>query len=217
MNEWNGLVSGNVLYEVGAGHEQKRDFAFLEVPAGQGEYTWNDYDSNGVQSLNEFEIALFQDQAKYIKIFTPTNQFLKANYNTFNYSIGLNPRSVINLSTAGRFSKFISRINLQSALQINKKEVAKGLVQFNPFKAPLSDTSLITLNSTFINTFSFNRFSSKWGFDINNARNGSKSLLTYGYESRNLYEWSMRARYNVTKWILVDVTGKKGVTSPWTA
>jgi hypothetical protein len=211
VNEWNGLVSGNVLYEVGAGQEQKRDFAFLEVPAGQGEYTWNDYDSNGVQSLNEFEVALFQDQAKYIKIFTPTNQFVKANYNTFNYSIGLNPRSVINLTTAGRFQKFISRINLQSALQINKKEVAKGLVQFNPFKAPLNDTSLITLNSTFINTFSFNRFSSKWGFDINNARNGSKSLLTYGYESRNLYEWTIRARYNITKWILVDVTGKKGV------
>jgi hypothetical protein len=211
VNEWNGLVSGNVLYEVGAGQEQKRDFAFLEVPAGQGEYTWNDYDSNGVQSLNEFEVALFQDQAKYIRIFTPTNEFVKANYNTFNYSIGLNPRSVINLTKAGGFSKFISRINLQSALQINKKEVAKGLVQFNPFKAPLNDTSLITLNSTFINTFSFNRFSSKWGFDINNARNGSKSLLTYGYESRNLYEWSVRARYNITKWLLVDVTGKKGV------
>ena len=211
VNEWNGLVTGNVLYEVGAGQEQKRDFAFLEVPAGQGEYTWIDYDSNGVQSLNEFEIALFQDQAKYIKIYTPSNEFIKANYNTFNYSIGLNPRSVINPAKAKQFAKFISRINLQSSLQINKKEDAKGLVQFNPFKAPLNDTSLITLNSIFVNTFSFNRLSSKWGIDINNAQNSSKSLLTYGYETRTLYEWTIRGRYNITKSILVDLTGKDGM------
>jgi hypothetical protein len=211
VNEWNGLVSGNMLYEVGAGQEQKRDFAFLEVPAGQGEYTWIDYDNNGIQSLNEFEVALFQDQAKFIKIFTPTNEFVKANYNTFNYSISLNPRAVIDVAKARSLSKFIARINVQSALQINKKELAKGIVQFDPFKAPLNDTSLITLNSTFINTFSFNRFSSHWGIDVNNAKNGSKSLLTYGYESRKLDDWTIRARYNITKWMVVDVTGKKGI------
>ena len=212
VNEWKGLVNGNVLYEVGAGQEQKRDFAFLEVPAGQGEYTWIDYDSNGVQSLNEFEVALFQDQAKYIRIFTPTNDFIKANYNTFNYSLSINPRAAIDQVKGRPVSRFFSRINLQSALQINKKEAAKGIVQFNPFKAPLSDTSLITLNSVFINTFSFNRYSSKWGFDLSNSRNGGKSLLTYGYESRKLNDWSLRGRYNITKAILFDITGKTGIS-----
>lgn len=212
INEWNGLVTGNVLYEVGAGQEQKRDFAFLEVPAGQGEYTWIDYDNNGIQSLNEFEVALFQDQAKYIRIFTPTNEFVKANYNTVNYSVGLDPRSAIDVTKSGALGKLISKINLQSSLQINKKELAKGLVQFDPFRSPLSDTSLITLNSILVNTFSFNRFSSRWGIDVNNARNENKALLTYGYESRKLHEWTVRARYNITKSIVFDVTGKKGST-----
>jgi hypothetical protein len=211
INEWKGLVSGNVLYEVGAGQEQKRDFAFLEAPAGQGEYTWIDYNGDGLQSLNEFEVALFQDQAKYIRIFTPTNEFVKANYNTLNYSLSINPRSVIDVTKAAAFSKFISRINLQSALQINKKEVAQGLVEFNPFRSPLNDTSLITLGSTFINTLSFNRFSSQWGIDLNNSRNEGKSLLTYGYESRKLNDWTIRARYNITKSVLFDITAKKGV------
>ena len=210
INEWRGLLTGNVLYEIGAGQEQKRDFTFLEVPAGQGEYTWNDYDSNGVQSLNEFEVALFQDQAKYIRIFTPTNEFVKANYNTFNYSLGLNPKSVINMSKAKGVVKVLGRVNLQSSLQINKKEVAKGLVEFNPFKSPL-DTTLITLNSVFINTFSFNRFSTKWGLDVNNSRNGNKTLLTYGHESRKLNDWSIKGRVNFTKLLAIDITVRTGI------
>jgi hypothetical protein len=86
--------------------------------------------------LNEFEFALFKDQAKYIRIFTPTNEFIKANYNTFNYSLALNPRQAINLSKAKGLTKFISKINLQSSLQIQKKEISDGNIQLNPLFLP---------------------------------------------------------------------------------
>lgn len=211
VNEWRGFVTGNVLYEVGSGQEQKRDFAYLEVPAGQGEYTWIDYNNDGIQQLNEFELALFQDQAKYIRVFTPTNDFVKANYNTFNYTLGIHPRSIINPTKSTKFLKLISKISLQSALQLSKKEVAKGVVQLNPFQAPLSDTSLITLNSIFVNTFSFNRFSSVWGFDFTNSRTDGKSLLTYGYESRKLDDWGVRTRWNVSQLIGLELQGKTGI------
>ena len=210
VNEWKGLVTGNLLYEVGAGQEQKRDYAYLEVPAGQGQYTWIDYNGDGVQQLNEFETAVFQDQAKYIRIYTPTNEFIKANYNTFNYSISLNPRAVIDARSAKGAKKLVGKLNLQSSLQILKKEIASGLVQLNPFKTPLSDTSLITLNSVFINTFSFNRFSTVWGLDITNTLNSGKSLLTYGLESRQLKEWSGRTRLNLSKALQLNITGKTG-------
>jgi hypothetical protein len=210
INEWKGLVTGNLLYEAGSGQEQKRDYAFLEVPAGRGEYTWIDYNADGIQQLNEFEVALFQDQAKYIRIFTPTNQFIKANYNTFNYSININPRAVIDVRNTATVQRFIGRINLQSSLQIAKKETASGIVQLNPFKTPLSDTSLISLSSVYINSFSFNRFSTRWGLDLTNSRNSGKSLLTYGLESRSLNEWSGRARANINKSIQLDITTKKG-------
>jgi hypothetical protein len=206
-----GVLNGNLLYEVGAGQEQKRDYSYLEVQAGQGEYTWIDYNGNGIQELNEFEVAQFQDQAKYIRIFTPTNVYVKASYNTFNYSVNINPRAAINPSTAKGARKFISKLNMQSSLQISKKEVANNLVQFNPFKQPLTDTSLITLTSNFINTFSFNRYSPKWGFDVTNALNTNKSLLTYGYESHKLNNWTLRTRLNFTRVLAFDVTGQAGI------
>jgi len=96
-------------------------------------------------------------------------------------------------------------------LQLSQKEQANGFVQLNPFKAPLNDTSLITRTSIFVNTFSFNKANPKWGFDINNTRNSGKSLLTYGYESRMLNEWSLRTRLNLTRAFLFNVIFKKGI------
>jgi len=216
INEWKGLLMGNVLYELGTGQEQKRDFVYLEVPAGQGEYTWNDYNNDGIQQLNEFEEALFPDQAKFIRIFTPTNEFVKANYTTFNYSFQLNPKAILNKSDLKGFQNFISRINLKTSLQVNKKTIAKGSTEFSPFKYELNDTALITLGTVFLNTFSFNRFSSKWGFDVSNLRNSGKSLLTYGYESRRLNDWLLRFRWNISRSFTLDVSSKKGLNGLYT-
>ena len=100
---------------------KKRDFAYLEVPAGQGEYTWNDYNNDGIRQLNEFEIAIFQDQAKFIRIFTPTNQFIKAAYTTLNYSFTLNPKAALSQSNPSGFQRLVSRFNLQTSMQKTKK------------------------------------------------------------------------------------------------
>lgn len=213
INEWKGLLTGNILYETGAGQEQKRDVTYVEVPAGQGEYTWNDYNNDGVQQLNEFEVALFRDQANYIRIFTPTNEFIKANYNTFNYSFNINPRAAIDLASAGGFQKFLARLNWQSSLQINKKEISDGHLQLNPFKTSIGDTSLIALTSILVNTFSFNRFSPRWGFDVSNTRNGNKALLTYGYESRDVRDWTVKSRLNISKSFLLELSGRSGTNS----
>lgn len=208
FNELKGLISGNALYEVGTGQEQKRDFTYVEVPAGQGEYTWNDYNSDGIPQLNEFELSQFRDQAKYVRIFTPTNEFVSANYLQFNYSVVINPHAAINTAGATPFQKWLTRFYFQSSLQIYKKENSENL-QFNPFGIPLSDTSLIVLNEVFSNSFSFNRYSTQWGLDINNIRNENKAFLAYGYESRRGNEWNIKSRWNISRTFLLEILGKK--------
>ncbi|MBD0332468.1 MAG: hypothetical protein ICV66_07415, partial [Chitinophagaceae bacterium] len=216
INELKGFVTGNVLYELGAGQEQKRDFAYLEVPAGQGEYTWNDYNNDNIQQLNEFEVALFQDQAKFIRIFIPTNQFVKANYTTINYSFTFNPRTVLNRTNMSSFSKFASKFNLQTSMQKSKKSIAKGDFEFNPFKYGVTDTALLTLNTSFLNTLSFNRYGTKWGMDLSNLQNTGKALLTYGYESRKQRDWILKLRWFISQSFNFDIVSKRGVNALYT-
>jgi hypothetical protein len=203
FSEWNGLLSGSVLYELGAGQEQKREFTFLEVPAGQGEFTWIDYNNNGIRELNEFETAVFQDQKRYIRIFTPSNQFVKANYVQFNYNLDINPRIAYEGKTPGGIGKLLTRINTSSALQIGKKQIATGRFEFNPFTAALNDTSLISLNTFLSNTLFINRSSIRWGGDFTHAINDNKALLSYGFESRRLRQLSGRLRLNIGKQIII--------------
>jgi hypothetical protein len=199
INEWKGFVTGNLLYEVGSGQEQRRDFSFFEVPAGQGEYTWNDYNSDGIPQLNEFEIAQFRDQARYIRVFTPTLDFIKANYNQFNYSLNLNPKSIININKANRFQKFVAKLSSQSSMQVFKKEISNKDVTLDPFSKPKADTSLISLTSILSNTLFFNRTSSIWGFEVTHLRSINRSILTYGLETRTLRELTNRFRLNLNK------------------
>ncbi|HSU27625.1 MAG TPA: hypothetical protein VLJ68_04540 [Chitinophagaceae bacterium] len=216
MNEWKGLLNGNILYEVGAGQEQRRDFAYLEVPQGTGQYAWIDYNSDGVQQLNEFELAAFPDQARFIRIFTPTNEFIKANYITFNYSFQVSPRAAMVPSAIKGFNKFLARLSFVTSLQINKKSIAKGDYEFNPFKYGVSDTALITLGTTVLNSLSFNRYSSKWGFDLSNLRSNGKSLLTYGYESRRLHTWMLKCRINLNPRVSLVTNGRVGENALFT-
>jgi hypothetical protein len=213
VNEFKGFVTGNVLYEVGSGQEQRRDITYYEVPAGKGEFAWNDYNADGIQQLNEFETAQFPDQAKWIRIFIPTNDFIKANYTTLNYSMQFSPRNLFEGTQKG---KFLSRFSWQTALQKSKKGVAKGDVDFNPFKYSLQDTGLITGQSSLNNTVSFNRFSSKWGADLSNLQNSGKSLLTYGYESRRINDWLLKLRWNLSSAFTANLNTKMGSSSLFT-
>jgi hypothetical protein len=215
VNEWNGFLTGNALYEVGAGQEQKRDFSYVEVPAGRGEFTWNDYNNDGIQQLNEFEVALFPDQAKFIRIFVPTNVFVKANYTTLNYSFSFNPKAVIKPGTKG-INGFLARLSWQTSLQKSKKSIARGDIEFNPFKYGLQDTALLTLATTLNNTISFNRFSGKWGLDLSNLQNTGKSLLTYGYESRKLNDWQLKARWILSPSFTVNLNTRRGTNNLFT-
>jgi len=209
IHEWKGFVTGSILYELGSGQEQKREYTYIEVPSGQGYYTWNDYNNDGIPQLNEFEVAIYQDQKNWIRVFTPTNAYVKANYIQFNYSVDLNPGSIIRASAKSKLIRFLGKFSTNSSLQINKKDIAgNGSFEFNPFAKNLVDTTLITLSSFLSNTLYFNRKSIKWGIDITHRLNTTKSILNYGFESNKLRDLTLKGRWNLNRSIATSFTNK---------
>ena len=151
-------LSFNTFYEVGSGLELKKEFLYIEVNAGQGIYTWIDYNGDGVKDLNEFEIAQFADQASYIRVFTPSNEYVKTYSNEYNQSIFWRPERI--WSSKKGALKLISRFSNQARARIKRKtNLFNNREAFNPFVTQINDTSLITTNYNLRNTLFFNRTS----------------------------------------------------------
>ncbi len=206
-----GLVSGNILYEMGAGQELKREFTYVQVPAGQGQYVWRDYNNDGLKQLNEFELAIFPDEKLYIRIFTPTNQYVKAKYSIFNQSIAINPRSIFNQSNLKGFKKALSILYFQSTMQSANRFIGQqGLAQYNPFIRVLDDTLLINSSATWVHSLFINRFSNIWGLDLISTNNKGKTLLNYGVDGRQTEEQQCRFRYNLRKNFTLQASYRRG-------
>lgn len=171
-------------YEAGSGMEQKKSFSFLKVADGQGTHVWIDYNGNGIEELNEFEVALLQDQANYIKIWINTPDYILTYNNQFSQTIQLNPANL--WSNKKGFLKFLSRFQNTGTFQSYQKNTMKGIGAFNPFQFNIQDSLLIRSTLNFTNKLSFNPLSSYWGIDYIIRANQNKELLYYGFENNKL-------------------------------
>ncbi|MEW6467853.1 MAG: hypothetical protein AB1458_02965 [Bacteroidota bacterium] len=207
---WKGALSSATFYEIGSGLELKKEYTFIEVQPGQGVYTWIDYNGNGVKELNEFETAAFPDQATYIKVFVPTDDYIKTFSNQFSQVLSLRPLAVWSGKTG--FKKFLTRFASQIAYRVDRKSTDEDLLMaYNPFLRQVADSTLQSLNSSFRNTFYFNQTSSIFGADYTYQDNRNKQLLTNGFDSRENIYHEVRARWNITrKWTLQE-TARNGV------
>ncbi len=209
-----GLITANTYYEVGSGLEEKKEFSYLKVPTGEGIYVWVDYNGDGIQQLNEFEIAPFKDQADYIRIFTPSNEYTKTYNNQFSETFMINPAAI--WSQKEGFKKFVSRFSDQLAFRIEHKTSEEDHQKaYNPFisEKAFNDSLLVTLGSNFRNTFYFNRNNPIFGIDWTIQNNKSKTFLVNGFETRTLKQNALNLRWNFYKAFSVIFTGNYGEKS----
>jgi hypothetical protein len=209
-----GTISTSILYELGTGVEPKQDFMYLDVGAGKGVYAWRDYNNNGVAELNEFEIAAFKDEASYIRVSLPSRTYVPSYTGAFAFQLGLLPSIYFSREHfLSRFSNTFSFSNSHKSLQTNFGKNA------NPFASySNTDTSLISINNTVINTLAFTSYNSKLRIELSWQYNQSKYNLINGFEGRLSNTWNLNARYIVMETNRINAgveQGKRELTSQY--
>lgn len=204
-----GALSSTSFYEIGTGLEEEKDFVYVEVAPGQGVYQWIDYNDNGIQEQDEFEIARFPDQARFIRVSVRTNEFVKTYMNQFNQILNLNPARVWKGKEGLR--GFFARFSNQASFRLNRKTLEEdGFARLNPFYTTVDDEVLVTLNSSLRNTMFFNRNSRKFAVEWTYQNLGNKNLLTNGFESRTDQFNRADLRVNITSQFQFNLIGKAG-------
>jgi hypothetical protein len=173
---FNQLIQGTTAYENNSGTLPQQEFTYLEVPAGQGVYTWNDYNDNGIQELQEFEVAPFIDQASFIRIYLPNRVYIKTHQTKFSQSLILNPNQWQNETG---FKKTASFFYNQTSFIIDRKTKNEGTnFELNPFST--SKENVLGLSSSFRNSLFYNRGKQDHSLTYSYLQNQTKNLLSIG-------------------------------------
>lgn len=187
---FNQLIQSTTVYETNSGSIPQQEFTYLEVSAGQGVYTWNDYNGNGIQELQEFEVAPFIDQAKFIRVFLPNRIYIKTHQNKFSQSVTLNPNQWQNEKG---LKKLLSYFYNQTAFIIDRKTRSNGdNFELNPFSG--SSENVLGLNSSLRNSLFYNRGKQKHSVTYSYLQNKTKNLLSVG--SQEATNSSHQLQYN---------------------
>jgi hypothetical protein len=205
---FNQLVQTTTTYETTSGTLPQQEFTFLEVEPGRGIYAWNDYNNNGIQEIQEFEVALFPDQAKYVKVFLPNQIFIKTHQNKFSQALTLSPLLWQNQTG---FKKLLSHFYNQSSYLIERK-IRRDADHFdlNPFGKKSDD--LLGLNSSFRNSLFYNRGKQKHSVTYTFIANKIKSLQSSGAQEAENSSHQLQYQHLLQKTWLFSVSGKSFMT-----
>jgi len=174
-----GVIRSTTAYELGSGQENRISFIYLEVEPGKGIFQWVDYNSDGIQQLEEFEVAVNIDQASFVRIERPTNEFIKTQNVLFNENLQLGLKPMW-FNEKG-IKKFVSRFSTSTNIQINRKNNGDADFKFwNPIDLSFDSNAIVTAQSLVRNNLYYDRGSSKFAAYVGRSNVFSAQVLDVG-------------------------------------
>jgi len=199
----------NGSMDMGSGLIPRQDYTFIKVAAGQGQYTWNDYNGNGLKEVNEFEIAAYTDQAEYLKINLPTSSYLKAYTSGFTVAGRVTP-SMAWRDTSG-IKSIVSCFSLNgSALAEEKQSVFSAIPEFFP---SLNSDNVIGHKGSWRAGGAFVSRNKRYYADLYRQASAAKQLLLGGSEIREATASTLSLRYRPIAALLTSWQGEESNTT----
>ncbi|WP_100614011.1 hypothetical protein [Confluentibacter citreus] len=204
QNLFKQLLLWNTLFETNSGAFPQQDFTYVEVEPGQGTYTWIDYNNNGIQELEEFEITQFQDQGKYIRVLLPNRVFVKTHQNRFSQTVTFNPSQWA--VSEDKTEKFWSHFYNQTSYLIDRKIRRDGNnFNLNPFENDVNNQLGLQLN--FRNMLFFNRGKQHYTTSYTYLSNKSTNTLSIGFIENSLKSHQLNIIHKIEEsWLLNFLT-----------
>ncbi|MEO8589632.1 MAG: hypothetical protein ABI432_09700 [Flavobacteriales bacterium] len=210
LSLWKGVAVFDLFYEFGSGLEQRREYIYLQVPAGQGLYVWIDYNGDGIKDLNEFELASFGYEADYLRVYVPSNTYVRSFSNQSSASLDLRPS--VRWADATGTKRFIAKFSDLASIRMDRKTGTEDLLgALNPFAIEIADTSLTAYNSSARNSFFYDRTSRTWSIDHTWQSDRARTLLLNGFESRSREFNTIHVRWNTTRQWTAEVESEQGL------
>ncbi|MBO4282437.1 MAG: hypothetical protein J5873_04520 [Bacteroidales bacterium] len=183
-----GAIQASLFASLGSAMEEKTAYSYLKVADGQGTYQWIDYNGNGIAELDEFEVAVYRDQANYIRVYLMSQEQEKVYANTWTQSLALRPAAVWRDSRGLRkcLSLFSNTFSIQSQCKKQKDLVraapAPGWALCNPWVASLQDSLIRTAHVQYRDVFSFHAGHPVYGAEVTYLQTQNKNLTINGFE-----------------------------------
>jgi hypothetical protein len=198
------FINLSTIYETSSGNVARQDYIYVKTEPGLGFYTWIDYNNDGIQDFNEFEIAQFQDQANYLRLPKPNLSYLATQRAKLQQNVTLNPK---NWTSKTGFKKLISHFYNQSFLSVeNEQERIGNSFQLNPFD--FDESSLIGLNLNFRNSLYFNKDLQKNSVTFTYGNSKIKQQYFIGNQENNIKIHQIDYAHKFATFWLIDLLAK---------
>lgn len=202
----NRLLTTTMVYDVASEQLAKRQIGFQKVPAGQGQYVWQDINADSVVQINELFPPTLPNTADYIRISAPTQQLYPATKTMFNANAIFDFKY---LKDSPRFLRRSLRVvRLLSNVRMEQSRTQGATFQsYTPvIRNIFNDTSLLSAVVAFRQEMTFFQNNPKGDAKLFYQQNSGKQFLSTGEEWNRAATYGTSQRVNIGRKRSIEAT-----------